>query len=364
MLHRLRQKGFTVRVFESRQGRRRHLVLEPLSRRALRRRKRAVFLPVLARAAAGMGVDASATPPSPRSCATPTTSPTASTCAATSSSRRGSPRPRSTRRRHAWTVETDNGDRVTARFCITAMGCLSSPNTPQIPGPRRFQGPDLSHRQLAARGRRFHRQARGRDRHRLVGDPVDPDHRPAGQAPHRVPAHGQLHRAGAQHAARSGLCRARSRPTTPPCARRAKAMPAGIDFAFNPASAIETRQRPSASASTRSAGTTAASASWASFNDLLLNEESNKTAADFVRAKIHEMVTDPELAEKLTPTQRHRLQAAVRRHRLLRDLQPAERHAGRRERRADRAHHGRRACGPRARTTASTAWCWPPASTP
>ena len=32
----------------------------------------------------------------------------------------------------------------------------------------------------------------------------------------------------------------------------------------------------------------AAWASWASFTDLLLNEESNRTAADFVRAKIRE----------------------------------------------------------------------------
>ena len=42
---------------------------------------------------------------------------------------------------HAWTVETDKGDRVTARFVITAMGCLSSPNTPKIPGLEDFKGP-------------------------------------------------------------------------------------------------------------------------------------------------------------------------------------------------------------------------------
>ena len=121
-----------------------------------------------------------------------------------------------------------------------ATGCLSSPNTPKIPGPRRFRGADLPHRPLAARGRRLHRQDGRRDRHRLVGDPVDPDHRRAGQAPHRVPAHRQLHGPGAQPAARSGLCAARSRRTTPAMRRRAKTMPAGIDFAFNPASAVET----------------------------------------------------------------------------------------------------------------------------
>jgi cyclohexanone monooxygenase len=37
------------------------------------------------------------------------------------------------------------------------------------------------------------------------------------------------------------------------------------------------------------------------FNDLLLNDQSNKTAADFVRAKIRETVSDPQVAELLSP---------------------------------------------------------------
>ena len=51
MLHKLRGQGFSVRVYE------RHLVLEPLSRGALRRRKHAVFLFVLGRTAAGMELE-------------------------------------------------------------------------------------------------------------------------------------------------------------------------------------------------------------------------------------------------------------------------------------------------------------------
>ena len=42
----------------------------------------------------------------------------------------------------------------------------------------------------------------GGHRHRLVGRAVDPDHRRAGGAAVRVPAHGELRRAGAQRAAR------------------------------------------------------------------------------------------------------------------------------------------------------------------
>jgi cyclohexanone monooxygenase len=39
-----------------------------------------------------------------------------------------------------WTVEADNGDRVTARYCVMATGCLSTVNRPDIPGLADFQG--------------------------------------------------------------------------------------------------------------------------------------------------------------------------------------------------------------------------------
>ncbi|MGE0821981.1 MAG: flavin-containing monooxygenase [Candidatus Binatia bacterium] len=39
-----------------------------------------------------------------------------------------------------WTITTDRGDRVSAKFCIMATGCLSSQNTPKLPGLESFQG--------------------------------------------------------------------------------------------------------------------------------------------------------------------------------------------------------------------------------
>lgn len=41
---------------------------------------------------------------------------------------------------NTWTIKTDRGDQVTARFCIMATGCLSSKNIPKIPGLEDFQG--------------------------------------------------------------------------------------------------------------------------------------------------------------------------------------------------------------------------------
>ncbi|MFI4933005.1 MAG: flavin-containing monooxygenase [Caulobacterales bacterium] len=39
-----------------------------------------------------------------------------------------------------WTVTTDRGDRVTAKFCIMATGCLSVPKEPDFPGVDTFKG--------------------------------------------------------------------------------------------------------------------------------------------------------------------------------------------------------------------------------
>ena len=40
-----------------------------------------------------------------------------------------------------WLIETDRGDRVTAKFCIMAVGCLSAPNRPAFTGIEDFRGP-------------------------------------------------------------------------------------------------------------------------------------------------------------------------------------------------------------------------------
>ena len=125
--------------------------------------------------------------------------------------------------------------------------------------------------------------------------------------------------------------------------KRAKTLPAGIDLRVNNVSAVETPEE-ERRRQYQERWDYGGLGFMASFNDLLLNDESNKTAADFVREKIREIVKDPKTAEILIADEHHRLQAAVRRQRLLGDLQPAERHAGRYPRRADRAHHaGRRA---------------------
>ena len=131
-------------------------------------------------------------PRNPKSCATPTTSPTATTCAATSRSIRASRALTSTRAPAPGPSTTDKGDRHTARFCVMATGCLSAPNHPKFPGMETFKGATYHTGEWPHEGVDFTGRTRGHHRHGLVVDPVDPDHRRAGQASDRLPAHGQL----------------------------------------------------------------------------------------------------------------------------------------------------------------------------
>ncbi len=39
-----------------------------------------------------------------------------------------------------WMIQTDQGDQVSARYCITAVGCLSTPNLPRFSGLDSFTG--------------------------------------------------------------------------------------------------------------------------------------------------------------------------------------------------------------------------------
>ena len=80
-------------------------------------------------------------------------------------------------------------------------------------------------------------------------------------------------------------------------------MPTAIGSRLPVAESLGARgRRPrSASASTRSAGSTAACRSSARSSTCSSTANANETAAEFVRAKIREIVKDPEVAERLSP---------------------------------------------------------------
>ena len=90
---------------------------------------------------------------------------------------------------------------IACSYLITAVGCLSSANVPKIPGLESFAGRWYHTGQWPHGGRRFQRQARRPDRHRLDRHPGGAGDRRDGRPPDGVPAHRELQRAGAQRAA-------------------------------------------------------------------------------------------------------------------------------------------------------------------
>ena len=192
VLYKLRGAGLHGPRLRTRRRRRRHLVLEPLPRRPVRRREPRLLLLVLRRARAGVGLDRALPDAAGDPAATSTTSPTGSTCAATSSSTPRVDRGRLRRGgRAAGRSTTDRGDAVTAQFVHHRRpAACRSPTCPDFPGLDSFEGDWYHTGALAARGRvDFTGKRVGVIGTGSSGIQADPDSRRAGRPPHGVPAH-------------------------------------------------------------------------------------------------------------------------------------------------------------------------------
>ena len=123
---------------------------------------------------------------------------------------------------------------------------------PTFPGLDDFQGEWYHTGALAPRGRRLHRQAGRRDRHRLDRRAVDPGDRRAGRPPLRVPAHRRTttsRRATARSTRRSST---RSRPTTTEhLARRRASRAFGLPYTLTERSALVGQRRGARARSSR-----------------------------------------------------------------------------------------------------------------
>ncbi len=144
-LHRLRGLGLRARVFEAGAGVGGTWYWNRYPGRGSIPRAGPTATPSPRRSCAS-GSGASTSRPSRRRCATATSSPTSSISAATSSSTAGS-RPRSTTRPPTeWEIESEDGRQARAQFLITAIGPLSTPTMPTIPGRRELPRRGVPHR--------------------------------------------------------------------------------------------------------------------------------------------------------------------------------------------------------------------------
>jgi cyclohexanone monooxygenase len=198
-----------------------------------------------------------------------------------------------------WEIETDRGDKVTAQFCIMAVGCLSSPNRPRFEGIDDFKGPiyhtgEWPHEGVDFTGLRV--GVIGTGSSAIQSIPII-----AKQASEltvfqrtatwSVPAWNEALTPEYLKAAKADY---------PALRAKARARPTGFYFPFNMKPALEAspeeREKLYEEAWERG-GLPFLGA----FGDLLFEKEANDTIADFARKKIKGIVKDPATAELLCP---------------------------------------------------------------
>jgi len=196
-----------------------------------------------------------------------------------------------------WRVVTDTGGALTAQFLITAVGCLSSANVPDIPGLETFEGQWYHTGRWPHQGVDFSGKRVGQIGTGSTGIQAAP-----------VIAETAAHLAVFQRTANYSVP-ARNGPLTPEFQRYVKENAAeirhvtqasvnGHPWLIAERSALET---PTAErqALYEEAWQTGGLRFRAMFRDLLTDKKANDTAAEFIRNKIREVVKDPATAAKL-----------------------------------------------------------------
>ena len=196
-----------------------------------------------------------------------------------------------------WHVTTAAGERLVAKFLITAVGCLSTANIPNIPGLEEFKGRWVHTGEWPHEGVDFTGKRVG-----LVGTGS------TGIQAAPVIAETAAHLTVFQRTANYSVP-ARNAPLTADFRRAIRENYAEIRRVMHGTTnghpfAIEDRSAFDVTPQERQALYEAA---WekgglqfrATFRDLLVDKAANDTAADFIRAKIREIVKDPATAAKL-----------------------------------------------------------------
>ena len=198
-----------------------------------------------------------------------------------------------------WLVETEAGETFSAPFLITAVGCLSTANVPQLKGIETFKGQwyhtgAWPHDGVDFTGKRVGQIGTG-----STGIQVAPAIAAAAKhltvfqrtANYSVPA---------RNAPLSNEDQRGFKANYPEIWRKARAGTNGHPFAISkqPALSVSDAERKVAY---EKAWQTGGLRFRATFSDVLASTAANDTASNFIRLKIHEVVKDPEIAERLTP---------------------------------------------------------------
>ena len=199
-----------------------------------------------------------------------------------------------------WVVETNTGETFAATYLVTAAGCLSASNVPDIVGLEEFQGDWYHTARWPAEGVDFDgkRVAQiGTGSTGIQAAPVIAKDAASLYVFQRTP---------------NFTIPARDRPMSheewieiksnyDEIRRRMNSSISGFPYTPSSRSTLEVSEQERNEIYEQLWEEGGFKFLWGSFFDVTLNEEANETAAAFIREKIREIVKDPAVAEKLCP---------------------------------------------------------------
>jgi len=200
-----------------------------------------------------------------------------------------------------WQIRTDGGEQITAQYLISAVGCLSAANLPEIEGLDQFEGEWFHtglwpHEPVDFTGKRVGLVGTGSTG--IQATPVI-----AAQADqltvfqrtpnYSLPARNALLTPEGQAEVKANYGELR---------RRVRESRAGFPYTPTDKSAMDYTpdERQALCEDLWEQG--GFRFLWGSFTDLMTSPKANEVVAEFVRGKIRDVVKDPEVAELLTPT--------------------------------------------------------------
>ena len=201
-----------------------------------------------------------------------------------------------------WRVTTDQGDSLTCQYLISGIGCISTGNVPNIPGLDTFQGDwhhtgAWPHEGVAFEGKRVAVIGTGSSGVQAI--PViaqTAEHVTVYQrtAQFTIPArHGTVDRRFIEEEVK---------PNYASILEAARHSAGGVPAEFSARSAFDVTDEERLEIYERLWANGGHRFLFSAFGDITTDLDANATASDFIRAKIREIVEDPEKARKLLPT--------------------------------------------------------------
>ena len=200
-----------------------------------------------------------------------------------------------------WLVDTDRGDQVSAQFLITGIGCLSTGQIPNIPGRDSFAGPAYHTGSWPHEGVDFTAKRVG-----IIGtgssgvQSIPVIARQAGHLfvfqrtpQYTIPArHGTVDRAVLDDVKKDYQA----------IYEKARWSNGGLPYDVAERSALEVSDEERTAVYEKLWQEGGFKLLFASFADIAVDRRANDTVSEFIRSKIREIVKDPDVAEKLVPT--------------------------------------------------------------